>query len=472
MTAIPVVIVGAGPGGLCMGLRMLEEGVGDFVILEASDGIGGTWWHNRYPGAACDTKADFYSYSFAPADDWPREYAAQPQMQAYLQRVAERSGVLDHVRLGTRVTDARWDDERGRWDVWIEGGERIEAEVVVSAVGTLNVPKVPDLPGLESFAGRSFHSARWDDEAPVLGQRVGVIGSGASAVQIVPSVAGDAEHLTVFQRSPGWVLPKADGPARRRRGLARRWRRMQIFLKSPTTIGFSKLMRGTSPLRETSLELLQKQVHDPATRAALTPDYPFGCKRLLISSEYLPTFNRPDVSLVTSGIGEIVPEGVRTADGTLHELDVLVLATGFEATDYLSTLDVTGRGGRKLRDVWSGGAYAYLGMTVPGFPNLFLLYGPNTNQGSIIFMIESQVEHILRLMKGRRRGAFRTIEADERRTGRYNKRLERSFAQSVWNSCSNYYTTATGRIPTQYPWSCVRYWLATRVVRSPAYVRR
>jgi cyclohexanone monooxygenase len=475
MTPPRIAVIGAGPGGLCMAIRLKRAGIGSFTVYEAADGVGGTWRHNRYPGAACDTRTHFYAYSFAPNPDWPRAYAHQPEILAYLERCVTRFGVRPHLRLNTPIVSARWQEDQ-TWLLQTADGRSVTADVVVSAVGMLNVPKLPEIPGRADFAGTAFHSARWDTGHDLTGRDVAVIGSGASAVQIAPSIAGAARRLHVFQRSPGWVIPKFDKEfsVRERRRLARvplanRLERARIFWRAPTTIGFDRLLRGTTPLREVALNLLREQVHDEQVRRALTPDYPFGCKRLLISSDYLPTFNRSNVELVTTPIERISAAGVVTVDGRERPVDTLIYATGFNAVDYLSTVDVTGRGGTRLHDLWKDAAYAYLGMTVPGFPNLFLLYGPNTNQGSITFMLECQVRHVLNLVRGMAAGRYDLVEADERRTEAYNRRLDRRFTGAVWHHCTNYFTTATGRIPTQYPYSSPRYWLETRLAGRWAY---
>lgn len=471
-----IAIIGAGPGGLCMAIRLKQAGINSFTVFEASAGVGGVWWHNRYPGAACDTKTHFYSFSFAPNPDWARDYATQPEIQAYLERCTDHFGIRPHIRLNTPVVTAQWDDSTRTWSLRTGAGEKLDFDVVVSAVGMLNVPKLPEIPGREDFGGDAFHSARWSTDFDPAGRDIAIVGSGASAVQIVPKLAPQVRRLYLFQRSPGWIIPKVDREFtdRDRRRFAEvpgtmRLERARIFWKAPTSIRFTKLLTGTTPLRELALDHLRAQVPDEQLRAELTPDYPFGCKRLLISSEYLPTLTRPNVEVVTTPIKRITESGITTTDGRHRSVDAIVYATGFNAVSFLSTVDVEGRDGQRLHELWKDGAFAYLGMTVPGFPNFFMLYGPNTNQGSIIFMIESQVRHILGLVRGLVAGRYRAVEASPERTAAYNRRLERYFGRSVWLHCVNYFTTAAGKIPTQYPFSSLRYWAQTRLVGRRAY---
>ncbi len=453
-----------------MGISAARAGV-PFTIYEKSDGIGGTWRDNTYPGAACDVPSHLYSFSFELNPWWTTTFATQPEILAYLERCCDRYGVRPHLRTGTEITEIRWDDGEQRWHLSAANGERFEADVVVSGLGMLNVPHVPDIPGAERFRGRSFHSSRWDHSKPLDGERVASIGTGASAVQYVPAIAPIVEHLTVFQRSPIWITPRLDGPytPEQQRRFARvpfaarrhRWQIWWTYEKAN--------FRADSDLTTLQTELarsyLERKVADPDLRAKLTPDYPVGCKRPLMSRQWFPALCRPDVRLVDEPISEITERGIRTADGEEHEVDTIIYGTGFKANEYLRTVEVIGRGGRRLHDDWADGAEAYLGLSVPDYPNFFLLYGPNTNGvNSILFMHEAQVHFImsaLRTMKRMRLGAV-----DVRRSvfARYNQRIQAAMDGTVWLAgCRNYFVAPSGKVVTQLPYSGGRYWLRTRV---------
>ena len=464
-----VAVIGAGAGGIAIGVKLKRAGY-DFTIYEKSDGVGGTWRDNTYPGAACDVPSHLYSYSFELNPWWSRTYATQPEILAYLERCTDRYGVRAHVRTGVAIEQARWDDASACWRLATASGEEFTADVLVSALGMLNVPHIPDIPGADSFRGRAFHSSRWDHTKSLAGERVASIGTGASAIQYVPAIAPEVEHLTVFQRSPIWITPRLDRPytAEEQRRFARvpfaarreRWKiwwtyeRANFQASSEQTVGQTALARS----------YLERKIADPELRAKLTPDFPVGCKRPLISREWFPALTRPNVRVVTESITEITPDGVRTSDGEEHLVDTIVYGTGFRANEYLSAIDVYGTNGRRLHDDWRGGAEAYLGLTVAGYPNLFLLYGPNTNGvNSILFMHEAQAHYVMSALRRMTRRGIAALDLRRAPMDRYNRRIQKAMDGTVWVAgCSNYFRTAAGKVVTQLPYSGGRYWLRTR----------
>jgi cyclohexanone monooxygenase len=465
-----VAILGAGAGGIAMGVRLKRAGY-DFTIYEQSDGVGGTWRDNTYPGAACDVPSHLYSYSFAPNPWWSRTYATQPEILAYLEACTDRFGVRPHVRTGTRIVEARWDAPSLRWVLTSSTGERSSADVLVSGLGMLNVPHVPDIPGAERFAGRAFHSSRWDHTKPVAGERVASIGTGASAVQYVPAIAPEVEHLTVFQRTPIWITPRFDQPftpdqQRRfaRNPLAARRHRWQIWMTYQRAD-----FRADSDLTTTQTGLarsyLARKVEDPGLAQALTPDYPVGCKRPLMSRHWYPALTRPNVRLVTEPITEITESGVVTADGEHHAVDTIIYGTGFLANEFLTTVDIIGEDGQHLRDTWKDGAEAYLGLSVAGYPNFFMLYGPNTNGvNSILFFHEAQSHYVMAALSAMRRLGIGSVDVRRRVMARYNRRIQRAMEGTVWLAgCTNYFRAPSGKVVTQLPFSGGRYWLRTRL---------
>jgi cation diffusion facilitator CzcD-associated flavoprotein CzcO len=476
-----VVIVGAGFGGIGMAIALLKAGLSDFVVLEESSDLGGTWRDNSYPGCACDVPSPLYSFSFELNPAWSRLFAPQPEIWEYLRDCAAKYGISSRVRYGSRVESMQWDDAARLWTVRTAGGDRYRAHAVVSGAGALHIPKYPDLPGLGGFAGASFHSAHWDHSTDLTGRRVAVIGTGASAIQFVPTVARQAAHLSVFQRTPPWIHPRADVaiPDRMRAalstvpGAARGLRYAIYWLLEMRALGFAVDPRLMAPLAAMASKHLERQVPDPALRARLTPDYTIGCKRILLSSDYYPALGQPNVSLVTDRISEVVPSGVVTAHGTLHEADVLIYATGFRVVDAATELHVTGRDGVKLADAWANGVEAFRGVTVPGFPNFFLLLGPNTGLGhtSVVFMIETQVQHVLSCLRllSRRNGS--TIEARPDPTRRYNDGVQRRLRRAVWSAggCRSWYLDDAGVNRAIWPGFSFEYWARTRRARRADY---
>jgi cation diffusion facilitator CzcD-associated flavoprotein CzcO len=451
-----VAIIGAGPGGLCMGIRLEGAGFQSFEILEKAGGVGGTWYHNRYPGCACDVPSHLYSFSFEINPSWSRPYAPQPEILAYLEHCAGKYGLLPHCRFGDAVQRAAWDERAAGWTLELASGRTTRADIVVSAIGMFNEIAVPDIPGLGSFSGASFHSSRWKRDHDLSGETVGVIGSAASAVQLVPEIAKQAGRVFLFQRSANWVGPKQDDPYTEKQlerfrsdpGFARAVRQ-KIF----DSLGGPGIFPQARPEMEAACRASIQQVKDPALRERLLPDHVWGCKRPLFSNDYYPAFNRPNLELVTEPIERITPRGIVTRDGRERRLDTLILATGFKATKFLSAIDVTGRGGLRLADAWRDGAQAYKGVTVSGFPNLFMLYGPNTNADSILSMLEYQADHVLRQIQRIQREGLAWIEVKAGPMAAWNQEIQRELAAiAMWQGgCTDYYRAPSGRIVTQWP---------------------
>lgn len=461
---IDVVVVGAGFGGLCTGARLREQGLTDFVILEKDDGPGGTWRANHYPGAACDVPSHLYSFSFARSPDWSHRYAPQAEILAYLEGCAERFGLVPHLRFGTEVVSATWREEDERWEVRTRHGDVFRARFVVSAAGGLTRPKKPDIEGLDTFAGPVLHSARWNHEVSFEGQRAGVIGSGASAIQVVPQITPLVSHLSLFQRSAPWILPREDRAYRAWEKAALRYVpgltwlvRNAIYWRHE--VRATALVRHVPRIREMAegwgRAHLEAQVSDPELRAKLTPTYAMGCKRVLLADDYYPAVSQPHVDLVTSSITRIDETGVHTEDGRHHPLDVLVLCTGFHAAEDMAPFPLVGREGRDLKAEWADGGSAYLGTMVTGFPNLFVIIGPNTGLGhnSMIFIIECQVRYILAAMRTMQRRGVTTLEVRPEAQARYDDWLGSRMGTTVWTQggCQSWYLTEDGRNTTLWP---------------------
>jgi cyclohexanone monooxygenase len=479
-----VLIIGAGFGGLGMAIELGRAGEHDVRVLEKGQDVGGVWRENTYPGAACDIPSHLYSFSFEPNPDWSHVYSPQSEILAYLRRCADKYGVRDKIRFGCEVTAAAFDEARSLWRIdWRDALGRAcagHARVLVSAVGVLSRPVIPALPGLASFRGPVFHSAQWQHEVALKDRRIAVIGTGASAIQFVPELAREAARLTVFQRTPPHVLPRADRAysERERRRFARwpGWRQAHRALIYAThdarAIGFTRL-RWLLDLvgGRASRKLLKQQVADPALRQRLTPRTPIGCKRILLSNDWLPALTRPNVELVTDRIEAIAPGGVRVAGGREIEADIIVLGTGFAASEFLAPMDIRGRGGRSLNEAWAHGAHAWLGIAVPGFPNFFMLYGPNTNLGhnSIVFMLESQVAHVMRCLRKLRDAHGATIEVAAPPVERYNARLRQRSQKTVFTGCSNWYIDSNGRHTVNWPGFTTTYRWLTRYAGLGAY---
>ncbi len=471
--SLRIAIIGSGFSGLCLGIELKKAGFADFTVYEKAEGLGGTWRENTYPGAACDSPSFAYCFSFAQKTDWSRKWAPQPEILGYLEQCADDFGLRPHLRFGTEIASARFDPLAGLWELRTSEGETIEAEVLISSVGQLNRPFVPQLPGLSDFRGPCFHSAGWDDRVPLEGRPVAVIGNAASAIQLVPRVAERASRLSIFQRSANWMMPKGDreySEAERRRfarspwlaRLYRWWIWLSFELRWPLFRGNRWMRRNAERL---SLRHMHAAVADPELREALTPDYPIGGKRIRISDDYYSTLVRDDVELVTSGIERIVEDGVVDREGRHHPAEVLVLATGFESTSFLVPMRIEGLGGRLLQDEWGDGAHAYLGISVAGFPNFFMTYGPNTNLGhnSIIFMIECQSRYILGCLEAMRARELAWIDLRPEVQEDFNLQLQEELASTVWSQTGkSWYKTDSGRITNNWSGTTLRYWWRTR----------
>jgi cation diffusion facilitator CzcD-associated flavoprotein CzcO len=474
--SVEVLVIGTGFSGLGMGIALAEQGR-DFLILEKADDVGGTWRDNSYPGCACDVQSHMYSFSFEPNPGWSRLFSRQPEIHDYLRRVAGKHRLRERTRFGVEVTGARWDDAGARWHVRTTAGE-YRARFLVAGVGALHIPNVPELPGIERFAGAAFHSARWDHDVELAGKRVAVVGTGASAIQFVPRIAGATERLTLFQRSAPWVLPKVDGEVpgwakalfRLVPPVRRAYRAALYWMNESFALGFNGhpgLLRAAERLGVRNLE---RQVADPELREKLRPRYTLGCKRVLMSNDYYRALAAPNADVVTSGIAEVRERSVVDGDGVEHPVDVIVYGTGFHVTDAFEHLAITGRDGRDLAGQWrEQGIQTHLGITVHGFPNLFFLLGPNTGLGhnSVVFMIESQVRYAVAAMELARRHGAGALEVRRSVQDRFNRRIQARLAKGIWSTggCTNWYLDAQGVNRTLWPGSTWRYWLATRTVR-------
>ena len=448
-------IIGSGFGGIAVAHELITHGHTDVRLWERADEIGGVWRDNTYPGAGCDVPSPLYSYSFAVNTRWSRRYALQPEIRAYLHRVADEFGITERVAFGREVTSAHWDEATSQWDVGFADTSHERVDVLVSAVGQLSRPRLPAIPGIETFAGTSFHSARWDHGADLSG-RVAAVGIGASAIQYVPHLADTAGRLTLFQRSANYILPKPDGPLPT-------WWRPGIRLERPLWWTFGEqVSRGldedtiTGRIESTvALAHLRRQVDDPDLRARLTPDYPIGCKRILFSNDFYPAVSREHVDVVADRVVRIRPEGLETADGTVHEVDAIVYGTGFDSQDFLGSIDCRGVGGERLSERWHEGAHAHLGIYVPGFPNLFVSYGPNTNLGggSIIYMLEAQARHMRQVVDRLESGSYEAADVRPEVEAEYDRQVQERLDESVWGSCDSWYRHPSGRITSNWPGS-------------------
>ncbi|MFF4663924.1 flavin-containing monooxygenase [Streptomyces sp. NPDC001282] len=479
---VRVAVIGSGFGGLGAAVRLRREGVTDFVVLERADSVGGTWRDNSYPGCACDVPSHLYSFSFAPNPEWPRTFSGQEHIRAYLEHVADTFGLRSHIRLNHEVTLMRWDREELYWRIETANGATFTADVVISATGPLSDPKTPDIPGLEGFPGRIFHSARWDHDYDLTGKRVAMVGTGASAIQIVPAIQPKVGRMTLFQRTPPWVMPRMDrrisGAERwlhrtlpitgtARRGLLWGIRELQVsaFTKHPNELGLvEKIARSN----------MARAIKDPVLRAKLTPSYRIGCKRILLSSTYYPALARPNVDVVTSGLAEVRGSTVVASDGTEAEVDAIIFGTGFHVTDMPIAERVVGAEGTTLAEAWKGGMRALRGATTDGFPNWMTIIGPNTGLGnsSMILMIESQLNYMadylrqLNVLGGR-------VALDARRSAVdvWNRRVQQRMKRTVWNTggCDSWYLDANGRNTTVWPGTTTEFRKVTRAVDLGEY---
>jgi cation diffusion facilitator CzcD-associated flavoprotein CzcO len=462
-----VAIIGAGFSGIGLAILLKRAGFAAITLFERGPAIGGTWRDNTYPGAACDVPSHLYSYSFAPRTDWTQRYAGQAEILAYLQGVADRFGITPLVRLNTPVTSARFDDARAVWHIETADGATAEFDIFIPAVGQLSRPVMPAIPGLESFAGASFHSAAWDHSVPLAGKRIALIGSAASAVQIAPELTKIAGHLDVFQRTANWLVPRNNRAFTKLRHTLfahipgyRLTMRAYLYLYGEFL--FDAFRTGSwrnKLLKSVALKHLAAQIPDAALRAKLTPAFELGCKRVLFSDDFYPCFTKPNVTLITDAIDRFEPGGIRTRDGVLHAADVAVFATGFDVRNSLHHVAITGRDGIDLQQRWQAGPEGYRGIAVPGFPNMFLLYGPNTNLGhnSIIVMLEAQARYIVQCLQHIVAANVATLEVREDANRRYNETLQQKLGAMVWSTgCGSWYESA-GRVTANWSGSTLEY---------------
>jgi cation diffusion facilitator CzcD-associated flavoprotein CzcO len=475
-----IAIVGAGFSGIGMSARLLQEGIDDFVVLERAQELGGTWRDNTYPGCQCDIPSVLYSYSFAPNPNWSRLYPLQSEIRQYLRDCAERFGVIPHIRFGTDGEGAEWDDDERHWRIQTSDGE-MTADVLIGGMGGLTEPSLPDIPGLDSFDGTMFHSARWDHDHDLAGERVGVIGTGASAVQFVPKIQPRVGSLTVFQRTPSWVLPDPDRRMTRAEKLLFRrlpvtQRALRAFIygmHETTVLGTIVDRRLSEGFERIGRAHLRRQVADPELRAKLTPGYTLGCKRITMSNSYYPALTQPNSELVTEPISEVRAGGIVTADGVEHELDTIILGTGFKVFDSPGMARIRGRDGLTLDEAWKGSPRAYLGTAIAGFPNLFLLVGPNSAGGynSIIFTSEAHINYVIRCLQEMDANGLDSVEVRPEVYDRYNAETDRRLADSVWNAggCQSWYLDSNGRNGVWWPGFTWRLWQKTRRFDRASY---
>jgi cation diffusion facilitator CzcD-associated flavoprotein CzcO len=458
---------------------LARAGYHDVTVFERGERAGGVWNHNTYPGAACDVPSHLYEFSFAPNPRWSRRYAPQAEIQEYVEHVARNHGVLEKIRTHTEVTGARWNDETGRWSMETSAGPH-EADILITACGQLSVPKLPEIPGLETFDGPAFHTAEWRHDVELAGKRVAVVGSGCSAIQTVPAIQPIVEHVDVYQRSPGWTIPKMDFayserskrlferfPALARADRAAVFGFMELAALAMTTQRW--LLR---PFQAVGRRQIEQAIADERLRAAVTPGDDVGCKRLMLTDDWYPTLTKPNVELVTDAIAEVTASGIRLQDGSERPADVLVLATGFQSHGFVAPMKIVGATGRTLAEQWDPVPHAYLGTSVPGFPNMFLLYGPNTNggSGSVIYTIEAGVNHVIAALGALERTRARRIEVRPERAEQFNRELRAALADTVWHTgCTNWYVDEDGNDPSQWPWMWSAYRRRTARIEPGAY---
>jgi cation diffusion facilitator CzcD-associated flavoprotein CzcO len=456
-----IIVLGTGFSGLGMAIRLKQRGYNDFVVLERAAEIGGTWRDNTYPGCACDIPSHLYSFSFAPNPDWSHVYPLQPEIRAYLEDCAERFGILPHICWQTELLEAAWSKDEQRWSVTTNQG-RLTADFLISGNGPLSEPSLPAIPGIQHFEGTVFHSAQWKHDYDLAGKRVAVIGTGASSIQFVPQIQPLVSHLTLFQRTPAWIIPRLDHPlTARQRMLFRRFPIIRLLARARIYLGHeitalglvyrSNVMRAGVRLAQ---EHLERQVPDPMLRAKLTPQYAMGCKRILVSDDFYPALSQPNVELVSQGIREVRASSIVAGDGQEYAIDALICGTGFHVTDIQLPRHLHGRDGQTLGELWSNGPSAYLGTTVAGFPNLFFLIGPNTGLGhnSMVYMIESQITYILDCLHFMERRKLQTVEVSPEAQKTFNMEIQQRMQGTVWNSgCASWYLDAYGRNTTLWP---------------------
>jgi cation diffusion facilitator CzcD-associated flavoprotein CzcO len=473
-----IAVVGGGFGGVGAAVMLRRQGYENVTVFEKGERVGGVWQHNTYPGAACDIPSHLYEYSFAP-NRWSRRYAPQTEIQAYVEGVARRFGVIEKVRTGTEVKSASWDEERGKWSLETSIGPH-EADVLVTACGQLSVPSTPPIAGLGDFEGPAFHTAEWRHDVDLTGKRVAVVGSGCSAIQVVPAIQPAVARLDVYQRSPGWTLPKMDFEysARahalfRRLPALRRLDRASVFAFQEFAAAALTHKRWLLPLlRVGGRRQINSAISDPELRRKVTPTDEFGCKRIMLTDEWYPTLTEPNVELVAERIETVTPGGIRDASGVERPADAIILATGFASHDFVAPMEIAGRDGQTLSEKWGEVARAYLGLSVPSFPNMFLLYGPNTNggSGSVVNTLECGIGHVLAALREMERSQANRIEVKPEVAEGFDRELRAALAKTVWHSgCSNWYVDQKGNDPSNWPWIWSTYRRRTRDLVPGAY---
>jgi len=469
---VKALVVGAGLSGICAAVKLREAGIDDFVVIDRADEVGGTWRDNTYPGCSCDVPSALYSFSFEPKPDWTRFYAGQEEIRQYAHTVVDRHGVAPHLRLGVDMREASWDEGAQRWHVTTSAGD-YEARVLIAATGPWHEPVVPELPGLDGFEGVTFHSSRWDHTHDLRGKRVAVVGSGASAVQFVPEIQREVEQLHLFQRTPHWVLPKPDRPLTkvetslftRVPSIQRAFRSTLYYVSELFGRGLRR-RRAMKRLQRIGERLLETQVSDPELRAKLTPRYTLGCKRMLFSNVYFPALQKPNVEVVPAAVTEVRPNSVIGADGVEREVDTLIFGTGFRLLDMPIAQLLRGADGRTMADLWDGSPRGYLGTTVAGFPNAFVLLGPNLGNGhsSATVIMEDQLRYVVDAIRVMERDGIGSVDVREDVQREFNEQVDERLAKSVWNAggCASYYLDGNGRNSFMYPWSTIHFRRRTR----------
>jgi cation diffusion facilitator CzcD-associated flavoprotein CzcO len=475
-----IAIIGTGFGGLGMAIKLKQAGHDDFVILEKGASSGGCWRENSYPGAACDVPSLLYSFSFEPKTDWSRAFAPQPEIEAYLKHCENKYGLSENIQFNTEVTDAVFDESTGRWLLTTANGQQISARIFISACGQLSQPAIPHLKGIENFTGKVMHSARWDHNYSLKGKKVAVIGSGASAIQFVPEVAKEVETLHVLQRSAPYILPKPDRAYSEKEKIRFKsyplWQklcRLGLYLSHESRLlGFTSFQVAMGAVRAKCAKHMKKTITDPLLRQKFTPDYPIGCKRVLISNSYYQAFNQDNVSLETESIEAITDRGIKLKDGREIEVDTLIYGTGFKATEFLTPMEVTGLQGKTLNQEWHKGAEAYLGITVKDFPNFFMLYGPNTNLGhsSIVYMLESQIQYILDAVEILKKDNLKYLNVLEQSQNQFNQGVQDKLKNTVWEKgCVSWYKNDDGKNTVNWPDFTFKYRHQTRQLNLNHY---
>ncbi|BBY39761.1 monooxygenase [Mycobacterium mantenii] len=480
-----VAIIGAGFGGVAAAVALRRRGIDDLVIIEAADGVGGTWRRNTYPGAACDVQSHLYSFSFALNRNWSRTYARQPEILAYLESVVDDFDLRRHLNLRTYVRRAQWNEDSCQWELQLQQANSdtvttLRADVVVSAVGLFGPPRLPDIDGLDGYRGHLMHTSAWEPGVDLGGKKVAVIGTGASAVQVVPELARIASRVTVFQRTPPWMVPKDDRPfsprelARfRRHPWAARRERWRIWKQFHDFAGSAVEDPQVASRSRVATSFLERTVADERLRLALTPDYPFRCKRVLLGDDYYRALQKDHVDLVTEPIARVTETSIATLGGESVDADAIVCATGFQTSRYLAGIEVIGRGGESLHEHWGDDPSAYLGVAVSGFPNFFMLYGPNTNQGgnSIVYILEAGARLVASaLSRLARRGGYLDVRPEAEK--RYNDVLSADLERTIWTQCDSYFRSPSGRIVTQWPYTELEYARRTWRLRPREWVHR